>query len=309
MRELRIVKASGMLTEVNLSTDDDGSVIWKFSVDDGLLPMYLGNLIFIISFGPRFPFMPPEILIRDIFHPNVYEDGRLCMSLLDSAEVPGGPSKEALWRVSLSMSAVLSGVLDVLREPNPESAANVEAAKLFLREQEEYCSRNLKLKALRDERKEKEAQDRAYFEALAEDQKIEEQQVAYEREKSALEMKKKIDEEERNAEQARHDLDQVMARCSLPPEPAADCGLPIANIRFRTPSGLMTRRFLASQPLSVLLLYLQSQGYRSEQYKVLVWPRRDLSNLPTTSTLSDLKLVPQETLTLEAISHGESDNE
>ena len=42
----------------------------------------------------------------------------------------------------------------------------------------------------------------------------------------------------------------------------------MANIRFRTPSTQLQRRFLGSDTLEVLLLYLRSEGFRPEQYKV-----------------------------------------
>ena len=44
----------------------------------------------------------------------------------------------------------------------------------------------------------------------------------------------------------------------------------MANIRFRTPqsSTQLQRRFLGSDTLEVLLLYLRSEGFRPEEYKV-----------------------------------------
>lgn len=144
------------------------------------------------------------------------------------------------------------------------------------------------------------AREIAVKEAEEESRLAEELQVA----------KRRSEQEAKEAEQAKNDMDQAKATSSLPPEPSADCGQQLANIRFRTPSETLARRFLGSSPLSVLLLYLRSKGYRPEQYKVLsAWPRRDLTSLSPTSTLVELKLVPQETLTLEAISHGDSDSE
>ena len=76
--------------------------------------------------------------------------------------------------------------------------------------------------------------------------------------------------------------------------------------RFRTPASQLQRRFLASDPLSTLLLYLRSEGFRTGDYKVLTsFPRRDISTLDTSASLQSLKLCPQETLTLEALRHDE----
>merc|ERR1719342_1072621 len=124
------------------------------------------------------------------------------------------------------------------------------------------------------------------------------------------EAKRRSEQEAREAEEREKARQVREAELTLPPEPAVDSGAPLANIRFRTPSETFARRFLASDPLSILLLFLRSKGYRPEEYKVLsTFPRRDLSSLPDTSSLEVLKLCPQETLTLEAISSGDSDSE
>ena len=66
----------------------------------------------------------------------------------------------------------------------------------------------------------------------------------------------------------------------LPAEPPADhqpyCS--VTSIRFRLPKGkTVTRRFLADEPLQVLLDYLLVEGYPQEEFKVFsIWPRKDV---------------------------------
>jgi len=160
----------------------------------------------------------------------------------------------------------------------------------------------------------KDEQEKAFQEAQLRDQ---EREVALKEAEEESRLQEQVEEAKRRSEQeAREAEEREKARqvreaeLTLPPEPAADSGAPLANIRFRTPSETFARRFLASDPLSILLLFLRSKGYRPEEYKVLsTFPRRDLSSLPDTSSLQVLKLCPQETLTLEAISSGDSDSE
>lgn len=60
------------------------------------------------------------------------------------------------------------------------------------------------------------------------------------------------------------------------------------------------RRFTASDKLSSVLDFMTSHGYFTEEYKLLSsWPRRDLTTESIEKTLEELKLFPQETLTLE----------
>merc|ERR1719516_307456 len=133
----------------------------------------------------------------------------------------------------------------------------------------------------------KDEQEKAFQEAQLRDQ---EREVALKEAEEESRLQEQVEEAKRRSEQEARE-----AELTLPPEPAADCGTPLANIRFRTPSETFARRFLASDPLSILLLFLRSKGYRPEEYKVLsTFPRRDLSSLPDTSSLEVLKLWPQE---------------
>merc|ERR1719474_2026519 len=160
----------------------------------------------------------------------------------------------------------------------------------------------------------KDEQEKAFQEAQLRDQ---EREVALKEAEEESRLQEQVEEAKRRSEQEAREADEKEkarqvreAEQTLPPEPAANCGSPLANIRFRTPSETFARRFLASDPLSILLLFLRSKGYRPEEYKVLsTFPRRDLSGLPDTSSMEALKLCPQETLTLEAITSGDSDSE
>merc|ERR550519_2433667 len=160
----------------------------------------------------------------------------------------------------------------------------------------------------------KDEQERAFLEAQIRDQekqsRLKEQEEEMRLQEQVMEAKRRSELEAKEAAEAKAAMEQSEAASTLPPEPAANCGEVLANIRFRTPQSTLARRFLGSSPLSVLLLYLRSQGFRPEEYKVLAsFPRRDLTKLDHSATLESLKLCPQETLTLEALNHGDSDSE
>jgi FAS-associated factor 2 len=160
----------------------------------------------------------------------------------------------------------------------------------------------------------KDEQEKAFLEAQIRDQEKQSQMKEQEEEmrlqEQVMEAKRISELEAKEAAEAKAAVEQSEAASTLPAEPAADCGEVLANIRFRTPQSTLARRFLGSSQLSVLLLYLRSQGFRPEEYKVLSsFPRRDLTKLDHTATLVSLKLCPQETLTLEALHQGESDSE
>jgi len=160
----------------------------------------------------------------------------------------------------------------------------------------------------------KEEQERAFQEAQLLDQVKEQERENAEAEARLLEQmdeaKRRSEQEEKERKERVKKEEQDAAKQILPPEPGADDSKPLANIRFRTPSETITRRFYGTDTLSILLTYLASVGYSPSEYKILSsWPRRDISVLDKNSSLADLKLCPQETLTLEAHSPADSDSE
>jgi len=86
-----------------------------------------------LEFPEDFPSMPPKLVFEsDIWHPNVYPDGKVCISILHA---PGTDrfneleSAEERWRPILSVEAVLMSVISMLGDPNDASPANIDAAK------------------------------------------------------------------------------------------------------------------------------------------------------------------------------------
>lgn len=75
----------------------------------------------------------------------------------------------------------------------------------------------------------------------------------------------------------------------------------MARVRFRLPDGeILQRRFGAKEKLSALIDFVTGHGFFPDEYKLLSsWPRRDLTTEGLEKTLEELKIYPQETLTLE----------
>lgn len=84
--------------------------------------------------------------ITPIFHPNIYPDGRVCISILHP---PGhDPNQyelqEERWSPVQSVEKILLSVMSMISDPNADSAANIDAAKMF-REDREAFNREAKL--------------------------------------------------------------------------------------------------------------------------------------------------------------------
>jgi len=84
---------------------------------------------------PRIKFIKPVI-----FHPNVYPDGTVCISILHSpGEDPFQYEKACeRWTPSYGIDKVLLCIANLLAEPNIESPANVDAAKMYRDDRERF---------------------------------------------------------------------------------------------------------------------------------------------------------------------------
>jgi ubiquitin-conjugating enzyme E2 G1 len=88
-----------------------------------------------LDFPSTFPNMPPEMTFKcDMWHPNVYEDGKVCISILHP---PGEDvfnqqeSAEERWRPVLGVEQIIVSVLSILSSPNADSPANIDAGVQF----------------------------------------------------------------------------------------------------------------------------------------------------------------------------------
>jgi ubiquitin-conjugating enzyme E2 G1 len=92
-----------------------------------------------LSFPPSYPLLPPTMtFLQPIpFHPNVYTNGLVCISILHPPEDDkyGYESAAERWSPVQTPETILLSVISLLHGPNDESPANVEAARLWREEQ------------------------------------------------------------------------------------------------------------------------------------------------------------------------------
>jgi len=98
-----------------------------FGPDDS--PWEGGTFKLSLEFSEEYPNKPPTIrFLSKIFHPNVYADGSICLDILQNQ-----------WSPIYDISAVLCSIQSLLCDPNPNSPANQEAARLFQENKREYA--------------------------------------------------------------------------------------------------------------------------------------------------------------------------
>jgi ubiquitin-conjugating enzyme E2 G1 len=76
--------------------------------------------------------MPPEMtFVSEMWHPNVYEGGKVCISILHPPGEDAYNSQESAderWRPILGVEQIIISVISMLSDPNDESPANLDAA-------------------------------------------------------------------------------------------------------------------------------------------------------------------------------------
>mmetsp|Transcript_21478 Transcript_21478/g.55800 ORF Transcript_21478/g.55800 Transcript_21478/m.55800 type:complete len:127 (-) Transcript_21478:718-1098(-) len=100
-----------------------------------------------MKFPQDYPNHPPKLkFTTDIWHPNVFGSGEVCISILHPpGNDPLNPQESASerWLPIHSVETILLSVISILSDPNPESPANVDAAK-ELREQPDAFKRKVR---------------------------------------------------------------------------------------------------------------------------------------------------------------------
>ncbi|KAF2205597.1 hypothetical protein GQ43DRAFT_428006 [Delitschia confertaspora ATCC 74209] len=83
-----------------------------------------------MTFPKNYPYSPPDFkFLRPLYHPNIYPDGRLCISILHAPgedEMSGELAAER-WSPVQRVETVLLSVLSLLDDPEVSSPANVDA--------------------------------------------------------------------------------------------------------------------------------------------------------------------------------------
>ena len=107
----------------------DNIMLWEaviFGPEDS--PWEGGSFKLIIEFTEEYPTKPPSIkFITNMYHPNIYVDGKICLDILTNQ-----------WSPIYDVHAVLTSIQSLLSDPNPDSPANAEAARLYTENVQEY---------------------------------------------------------------------------------------------------------------------------------------------------------------------------
>lgn len=87
-----------------------------------------------MTFSDEYPYSPPTFqFLQPIVHPNIYPDGKLCISILHAPgnDEQSGESASERWSPLQGVDSVLRSVLLLLDDPEISSPANVDAGVMY----------------------------------------------------------------------------------------------------------------------------------------------------------------------------------
>ena len=83
----------------------------------------------LLTFPGDFPFKPPKIMFKTkIYHPNVDDDGSICMPLL----------KGDVWKPATSVVEILKEIEILLLNPNPDDPLRANIADVYKTNKAEF---------------------------------------------------------------------------------------------------------------------------------------------------------------------------
>jgi len=101
----------------------------------------------LMSFPEDYPISPPKLkFASEFWHPNVYPDGKVCISILHTPD-PMNPEEKAeeTWRPIQTVESILVSTTSMLSDPNFSSPANVDASVELRKNPDSYKKKVRKL--------------------------------------------------------------------------------------------------------------------------------------------------------------------
>lgn len=121
---------------VSLMTEDN-LFVWDVSIFGPPDSLYQGGCFKArMRFPGDYPYSPPTVrFVTSIWHPNVYTNGDLCISILHPPQDDprSGELPCERWNPTQNVRTILLSVISLLNEPNTSSPANVDASVMYMR--------------------------------------------------------------------------------------------------------------------------------------------------------------------------------
>jgi ubiquitin-conjugating enzyme E2 A len=136
--DLRSIQADAPAGCSASPANDDNLFSWNATIvgpDES--PWEGGIFTLRLQFPDQYPDKAPRVkFTTEMFHPNIFPDGTLCLDIIQDK-----------WKPIYTVSTILASIQSLLCDPNNDSPANVDAARLLASDPKEYKRRVRRLAA------------------------------------------------------------------------------------------------------------------------------------------------------------------
>ncbi|XP_020579950.1 ubiquitin-conjugating enzyme E2-17 kDa-like [Phalaenopsis equestris] len=103
--------------------------LWRARIEGPADSPYAGGFFSLsINFPTLYPLKPPQVTFKTkVFHPNIDENGRICLDILNDQ-----------WSPALRISKVLLSISSLLTDPNPDDPLEPEIAHVYKTDRAKY---------------------------------------------------------------------------------------------------------------------------------------------------------------------------
>ena len=149
-REFKEINEKGEVPFTVSLVDENSYYKWNVLIEGPENSIYEGGLFAAaITFPRDYPNNPPQFVFTShMWHPNIYPNGEVCISILHPPVHDQFNEKETLdekWRPVLGVKEIVISILSMLTSPNLDSPANVDAAKQYKGNYSEFKAKVRKL--------------------------------------------------------------------------------------------------------------------------------------------------------------------
>jgi ubiquitin-conjugating enzyme E2 R len=129
----------------NCVPHEDNFLVWSVYLEGPKDTPYEGGIFeLMMEFPVDYPMEPPKLkFVSEFWHPNVFKDGNICISILHSSTSTDNRHNELesdaeRWMPSQTVSSVILSVMSLLNDPNFSSPANIDASVMWRKDFEKY---------------------------------------------------------------------------------------------------------------------------------------------------------------------------
>jgi len=130
---------------VAVELHEDTLFEWKVYLEGPADTDYAGGIFQLaMKFPQDYPMSPPTVtFVSDFWHPNVYADGKVCISILHppGEDAMSGELPSERWLPTQTVATILLSIISLLSAPNTSSPANVDASVQWRKDPAGYRQR------------------------------------------------------------------------------------------------------------------------------------------------------------------------